>query len=551
MLLLLVLITPCVYSRSAAQQDGSVTHRGTMGNVVQCCHTLLNYLRCKDAAALGEAERSPLLSSKQSECDSPTLTDDLEDDLLTVCTGVTNANFALEREHFLFPDIILSSNLRGDMALVEPMVCLLVSEEDEGGGEGVRMDEPGDEKQERRDRGRRRFYSEVETQTEVETQMRTGVQTQTESQTEAQTQTEILLCNNKTVEREKHAEVNTQTNADAETEMVTTVWADHKIPQRSDAALEAQTGTEKSREIHTENQISTNMSPENQKGKLNAETWFGGEVVEELEMVREEFEQREVSENHDHKESADTSTEHNTVSTQSQDTGLMDEVKMNKDDKTKGSDTKLHQNTVAMVLTAAEVNAEDPRTEHGTLQTENHVEETEQNTERTERGDSVMLTERDVDDTKGNDSAAEQDGMGSQRNTQQTKHNNTETVEDFVGSEYCAEPTQQNNQNNEQTEQRSVRDNDQNTKPISNLSADHICKTATPPQCNEHQTGRDVAQTEGNLGNTEPTHGQEAKSKEKDNVVTDETPAEESETKRTTLFLVDKLFHAAPHIKGA
>uniref|UniRef100_UPI003AAB6D90 clustered mitochondria protein homolog n=1 Tax=Centroberyx gerrardi TaxID=166262 RepID=UPI003AAB6D90 len=149
-----------------------------MGNVVQCCQTLSNYIKCTDAPAQGEVERSPLLSDEGSECDSSTLPDDLEDDLLTVSTGIMNPT--LEPEHFLFPDIILSSNLGGDVALVEPMVCLLVSEEEEGGGEGVRRDEAGDEGQEWADGGRNRLYTEVETQTEAETQIGTGIQSQTE-----------------------------------------------------------------------------------------------------------------------------------------------------------------------------------------------------------------------------------------------------------------------------------------------------------------------------------------------------------------------------------
>lgn len=147
-----------------------------MGNVVQCCHTLSKYFKYEDAAAQPEAERSPLLSSEGSECDSPTPPDDFEDDILTVTTDVTNP--LLEPEHFLFPDIILSSNLGGDITLVEPMVCLLVSEE-VGGGEGVRMDE------ERSARGGNMAYSEVETQTEAGTQM---------SQAEVQTQTEVFVC---------------------------------------------------------------------------------------------------------------------------------------------------------------------------------------------------------------------------------------------------------------------------------------------------------------------------------------------------------------------
>ncbi|XP_031713035.1 clustered mitochondria protein homolog isoform X1 [Anarrhichthys ocellatus] len=172
-----------------------------MGNIVQCCHSLSKYFKCKDAPAPGEAERSPLLSSEESECELPSMPDDLEDDLLTISPGGKYP--ALEPEHFLFPDIILSSNLGGDVTLVEPMVCLLVSEEEEGEG------------QERSNRWRSRGFSEVETQTEVETQIGMGVQTQTESQADVQAQTEIRVCNNQTVERE----VNTLRDTGASKEM--------------------------------------------------------------------------------------------------------------------------------------------------------------------------------------------------------------------------------------------------------------------------------------------------------------------------------------------
>lgn len=160
-----------------------------MGNVFQCCHFLSNYFKCRDAPLPTGAETSPLLSSDNSECDSLTLADDTEDDLSTVPTGATNP--ALEPEHFLFPDLILSSNLGGDVAIVEPMVCLLVSEEEEGLGGDGRMDEAGD----RADTWRSRVYSEVETQTEEEMQIAMGVQTQTETQAEVQTQTErVVFC---------------------------------------------------------------------------------------------------------------------------------------------------------------------------------------------------------------------------------------------------------------------------------------------------------------------------------------------------------------------
>uniref|UniRef100_A0A087YQP3 Uncharacterized protein n=2 Tax=Poecilia TaxID=8080 RepID=A0A087YQP3_POEFO len=90
-----------------------------------------------------------------------------DDSMINPSTGI--ANPALEPEHFLFPDIILSSNPAGEVTLVEPMVCLLVSEEDEAqGDEGDARD------------GRDRCFSEVETQTEVETQISAEVQTQTD-----------------------------------------------------------------------------------------------------------------------------------------------------------------------------------------------------------------------------------------------------------------------------------------------------------------------------------------------------------------------------------
>lgn len=147
-----------------------------MGSTVICCNRLLSYFRCEAASAQGEAERSPLLSSEESESNSPSLLDNLEDELITVCTGVTNP--ALQPENFLFPDIILSSHLGGDVTLVEPMVCLLVSEEDDG--------ETVEDLQERSNTDRNRRYSEVETQMERETEIDTEVQTQTESQAEVE-----------------------------------------------------------------------------------------------------------------------------------------------------------------------------------------------------------------------------------------------------------------------------------------------------------------------------------------------------------------------------
>uniref|UniRef100_A0A3P8TI59 Clustered mitochondria homolog n=1 Tax=Amphiprion percula TaxID=161767 RepID=A0A3P8TI59_AMPPE len=246
-----------------------------MGNILQCCHTLSDYFRCKDAPAQGEAERSPLLSSDESECEAPSLPDDLEDDLLTVSTGITNP--ALEPEHFLFPDIILSSNPGGEVTLVEPMVCLLVSEEDEGAGEGVRVDEEGQERS-----GRDRGYSEVETQTEAETQIGTGVQTQTESQAEVQTQTEILECSNETVERE----VNTLSGTTEEIDY----WEEHEILKEVDVFLEAQLSHESNAEVDTKEEKTTDSGTgsdvdvltENTSTKQVFQTELNTELIKEI-----------------------------------------------------------------------------------------------------------------------------------------------------------------------------------------------------------------------------------------------------------------------------
>nr|XP_057943587.1 clustered mitochondria protein homolog [Doryrhamphus excisus] len=102
-----------------------------MGNMVQCCHMLSGFCKCKDEPSGGMAERSPLLSSPDSDHSSTSTTTpaDSEDDILTVSTNIPDA---AHPEHFLYPDIVLSSHLEGDATMVEPMVCLLVSEEEEG-----------------------------------------------------------------------------------------------------------------------------------------------------------------------------------------------------------------------------------------------------------------------------------------------------------------------------------------------------------------------------------------------------------------------------------
>lgn len=472
-------------------------HKGTMGNAVQCCHTLSNYFKCKDAPAQGERERSPLLSSEESECESPSLPHDLEDDLLTVSTGVTNPT--LEPEHFLFPDIILSSNPGGDVTLVEPMVCLLVSEEEEG----VRVDEPGDEGQERSNRGRNRGYSEVETQTEVETQIGTGVQTQTESLVDIQAQTEILVFNNETVE----GEVNTLTSTGTTKKMDVDVWEEHKTLKQVDVLFEAQADTQTSQERHSE--IVTKTPSERQKKRIDPGTWSDIDVFVALEVpekrerkaeknklalgdIDKEAEQEKLKEKHVREELSNALTK-NTFQTE--------------------------QNTKLI----AELNADE----------------------------EVRLTEHSVKSMDGNVSAVE-----SQTNVHSTKHsvNNTEVVDNSDPVD-CRDLTQQSEQDNEQMGQatvvsdQNVNEKDRNTKTNIHLSEDHTDQTAAQSILNA-----DHVQRQENL---HPPKMEEDDSKtglrHVLELVTALPQVEEGETaemQQITLFSVDRLFLAAPHVKG-
>ncbi|XP_024122380.1 clustered mitochondria protein homolog [Oryzias melastigma] len=164
-----------------------------MGNFLQCCQTLSNYCKWQNASAQRGGEQSNLLSSDGSESETPSDSHTLEDDPLTASTGITNP--ALEPDHFLFPDIILSSNPGGEVTLVEPMVCLLVSEEEDG----LRLME-----HEKGDGERGQRFSEVETLIGM------GVQTETKTQAEDQTQTEMLK-SDEGEERERNKEKNEET----------------------------------------------------------------------------------------------------------------------------------------------------------------------------------------------------------------------------------------------------------------------------------------------------------------------------------------------------
>uniref|UniRef100_A0A3B3H675 Clustered mitochondria (cluA/CLU1) homolog b n=1 Tax=Oryzias latipes TaxID=8090 RepID=A0A3B3H675_ORYLA len=181
-----------------------------MGNILQCCQTLSNYFKWQDVSAQRGGEQSNLLSSDETESESPSDSHTLEDDLLTVSIGITNP--ALEPEHFLFPDIILSSNPAGEVTLAEPMVCLLVSEEEDG----LRLMEPEYEKGE----GERRGFSDIETHVGM------GVQTETKSQAEVQTQTEMLR-SDETEEEKDEAQNRTKSSQ----EIRTTIKTEQKLEE--------------------------------------------------------------------------------------------------------------------------------------------------------------------------------------------------------------------------------------------------------------------------------------------------------------------------------
>lgn len=466
-------------------------HKGAMGNIVQCCHTLSNYFKCEDVPAQGEPERSPLLSSEDSECDSPSLPDDLEEDLLTISTGVTNPT--LEPENFLFPDIILSSNLGGDVTLIEPMVCLLVSEEEAG----VRVDEWVGEGQERSNRG----YSEVETQTEVETQIGRGVQTQTELQAHS----EILVCHSETVERE----VNTSANTGTTNEVVVDVWGDNEILRQVDVLLDVQTGTQTSQE------------------KLDSETWSVNNSCVELEVpgkverlteknkvalrdIDKEAKQ-ELKESHILEELTATLTKHTFQTAQNTELNTEDAF-------------KLQQNTDVACA------------EHYSLPTQENVKDKGQNIES--ECTSVMLTEHKVNNMDENIAAVD-----SQRNVKLPKHNNTETVENFDPAE-CVDLTRQSDQSNEQVGQETVppgpnvNGKDYNvvqTKSNINLSEDHTDQTA-----------------DQSISNVDHIQRQENWHPPKRTALRQEEEEEEgAEVKHMTLFSADRLFLAGACVKGA
>nr|XP_046267647.1 clustered mitochondria protein homolog isoform X2 [Scatophagus argus] len=368
-----------------------------MGNIVQCCHTLSNYFKCKDVPAQGEPEISPLLSSEESECDSPSLPDNLEDDVLTVSTGVTNPT--LEPEHFLFPDIILSSNMGGDVTLVEPMVCLLVSEEEEG----VR----GDEGQERLDKGRNRGFSEVETQTEVETQIGMGVQTQTESQP----QREIHMRHDEALERE----VNTLTNTGTTNKMV--VWEEHTVLKQVDVLLEASRDAQTSQDRSSE--IVVKAPLEKQQKKTDSETWSDTDdfaVVEGPQKVERQTEKNKLAFEGKDKESKQEQLKEKHIHQEL--TGILSKHTSLKEQNT---ELKQESNTDEENVFRLLLNTDFAWTEQNTPPTLENIKDKEQNTES---GCTLLnLIEHNVNNMDENTVPVD-----SQKNLQLTKYNIKNTV---------------------------------------------------------------------------------------------------------------------------
>ncbi|KAK2828215.1 hypothetical protein Q5P01_019249 [Channa striata] len=378
-----------------------------------------------------------IIFPEDSECDSLSLPDD---------AGVTNPG--LEPEHFLFPDIILSSNPGGDVTLVEPMVCLLVSEEEEERGE------LGDEGQGRSNTGRSKGYTEVETQTERETQIGMGVQTQTDSQAEVQTQTERLVCNKDRVGGD----------------MGTVKEMDEKCKQ-ANVLMEGQTVTQTSQQRLSEtatNELSEKLSHLRDQGSFKE----GKEEKLEVDHIRE----------HDFQ------------------TELKEELNLDKEDV-----FKLQQNN-----TVAQDNTDPAWMERDTLQTQEDGKNIKQNVE-SERT-PVILREFDVQNT--DESVAV---LASHQTPTHTQNNisNMDIVENFDPPECYVTSTQHKNPHNEAMGSVNVSEKEPN-----------------------------IISTETNEANTGLPHVLELET------VLPQLEEEGAAVKQMTLFLVDKMFLAQPHVKA-
>lgn len=456
-----------------------LVHKGIMGNIVQCCDMLSNYFKCKDAPAQGEAERSPLLSSEESDCDSPSLSED---------TGVTNP--ALEPEHFLFPDIILSSSLGGDVTLVEPMVCLLVSEEEEG------LDELGDDRQEKSNAGSYRGYSEVETQTEGETHIGMGVQTQTESQAEVQTQTERPVCNNETMMKEVKTITNTGNTKKME---------EHEILKEA-VLSEAQRNTQTSQQGHLDT-ITNVLSEKLIKRIADSATWS------DIERPEKEKRQSENNKLDTDKEAKEEKLKEDHVHEHAFHTELKE--MLNNDE---GDVFKLQQDNIS-----AQENTHFPQTERCASQTLVNITDKEQNIQL--ESASRMSSEHDVNDMIGNTAAVES----------QKKPN-------YNPAECHVAATQHDHGNDQMGEATAESDQNMNKKD------QNIIPTTTKRNCSEDHTDQtllkaDHIKSQDNK-KTDPQHVVELE------IVLPQLEQEGDEMKQMTLFLVDRMFLAPSHVRG-
>lgn len=469
-----------------------------MGNIVLCCHTLSNYLKCKDVPVQGEPERSPLLSSEESECDSPSLPDDLEEDLSTIC--VTNPT--LEPENFLFPDIILSSSLGGDVTLVEPMVCLLVSEEEVG----ARVQECGDGGQERSHRGRDREYSEVETQTEVETQIGMGVQTQTELQ--AQSDVEALA-----------------------NEVVVDAWPQHETLKQVDVVWDVQADAKTSEE------------------SLDSGTWstIDGPVELELpEKVERLTEENKVTLKQSHIPEGLTAnlTKHTFQTEQNTTLNTGEEDGLNSEQNTEPSCEELYtlptrenvNNSMLIVANLPQTSSIQEAAEIMNTFRQQGVKAKGQNMES--QCTAVMLLEHKVN-MDGNIAVGD-----SQKRVKLPKCNN---MEDFVPAE-CEDLTRQSK--NQMGQETVLSGHD-----VSGEEHDVVQTKAnfTLPELTASQSVLNAAHIERQENLCPPKRTGDRKAAQSETPLRQEKQEEEegAEMKQMTLFAAERLFLAGAHVKGA
>ncbi|XP_046876436.1 clustered mitochondria protein homolog [Hypomesus transpacificus] len=451
-----------------------------MGNVFKCCPMLGGFFRCQTAPQKGDAERSPLLSEEGSECE--TLWDDTEQDLLT--------NPTLEQGHFLFPDIVLSSSIGVDVAVVEPSVCLPVTKDDQARGAGVtvRGDERTDEEPvEGMDGGRERLCSEVETQTESGIPAGMEAQTQTETQTETQTQTQ----------------------------------ADHLM--------------------ETDDKTDTNTQS---LGHIAKESYCLSDVRNQLDItVGIQAEKCKTSQTQTHTQLLAV-TELNTVNADQ----IVDQMKQ-KTVLTKEYADKSERSHVLTVQTASQIEQNEDQTKQNTVLMERNTDQTQQNMDLTEP--SKVLIEQTID-LKESFGAKDQTEPSIGKTKQNTSRTEQTTDPVYLNTPQAQRRTDPGYLDTDQTEQRTdigYLDTDQteqrtdpgylDTDPTEQRTDPGYLDTDLTEQDTE-QVGQDSEELE-QAAEREGQAGTRVDAGEEDGV---------AESKQITLFMVDKLFLAAPHITG-